>query len=93
MDYTTLLDKYSIRLFDERNGRNFSDYALAGGWAWWDAQPFRNEGLVQDRRTGRMYRLTSVTRRVGRLDVRWYSVGVDVTEVHERAWARETVNR
>jgi len=74
MIYRELLKHYGIHLFDE-DGREFTDWELREGWAWWAAQPFSNEGLVCEKSTGNFYRLTSTTEIRASLKLRIYSIG------------------
>ena len=81
MIYRDLLKTYGVHLFDEdRDQFPFNDYAWFGGWEWWDSQPFRNEGLVRHKTTGKYFRLTSTIEMRGRLQCRIYKIGVEMDE-------------
>ena len=81
MIYRDLLKTYGVHLFDEdRDQIPFNDYAWLHGWAWWDSQPFRNEGLVRHKTTDKFYRLTSTTEMRGRLQYRIYQIGPQMDE-------------
>lgn len=82
MTYAELLAEYGVHLFDasDRDQFPFSDHAWLNGWAWWDSQPFRNEGLVRHKTTDKFYRLTSGTEKRGRLQYRIYRIGPQMDE-------------
>lgn len=79
MTHTELLAGWMVQLWDESRGRTFSAYMLQSAlWQWWNAQAFRLEGMVVDRRTHKAHRLTSHIEMRGPLQFRIYTIGNEV---------------
>lgn len=74
MNYRQFLAKFGIHLFP---GSTFTEYELQQGWAWWSAQPFREEGYCRDKNTGEFFRFTmhAVIEMTGKLQVALYVLG------------------
>lgn len=78
--YLDFIEQYGIHLCDEEN-RSFTDEEIANGWAWWNAQPFRDEGLCRDKETGQFFRFTSRVEKRARLNYRVYSITAEVSDM------------
>ena len=74
--YKELLEVFSVDLFDEAQGRSFSEYALSCElWQWGSVQPFMDQGLVTQKATNDLFLLTSKTEMRGALQYRVYFIG------------------
>lgn len=82
MIYFDFLKRYDIRLGPETWGREFTAFALANGWQWWNDQPFRDEGLCHDSKTGKLYRFTTQVEKLNRLNRSIYTIGPEVDPNH-----------
>jgi len=76
--YSEFLERYDSRLGPEDDGRKFTALALAGGWQWWNDQPFRDEGLCHDSETGKLHRYTTRAEKRNRLIWCIYTIGPEV---------------
>ena len=83
MIYREFVKKFGIHL-DAEKDRIFTDRALSewGGWSWWDAKPFRDDGLCRDKSTNLFYRFTSHVEKRRTLNWRIYTVGKRVRSAH-----------
>ena len=82
MTYNELTKDHYLVLDDVRSWikgkQRFTQYQLANGWAWWAGQSFKNEGMVINSKTGRIYRMTTTREMRNRLIYAVYTLGPEI---------------
>ena len=84
MIYFDFLKRYSIRLGAVNGGEGregihaLTAFQLANGWQWWNVQPFRDEGLCHDSKTGKLHRYSTHVEKRHRLNWSIYTIGPEV---------------
>ena len=73
VDYRQFLSKFGIHLFP--NSLPFTAHELREGWAWWNAQPFRNDGYCRHKKSGEFFRFRMICIKSGELKTAMYYLG------------------